>query len=236
MCLPTVRHVAQQVWTGLIDLVYPPRCLHCTSRAPTPELPLCSQCLGQPERADAAAVMAHIERLPAPTAALDAATALWRFDKGGALQRVQHALKYANRPRYGVALGHLMATALEDATETADALVPIPLHRARYVERGYNQSTMLARGLHAASGVPVRTAWLTRPVATRSQARLARADRWANVAAAFRVTRPDAVDGATLVLVDDIITTGSTAVAAAAALKDAGARHIILCALAFARG
>jgi ComF family protein len=219
----------------MVDLVYPPRCLHCDARIPTPGDPLCSRCLQHPERADVEAVTHHIARLPVPADALDAATALWRFDKGGALQRVQHALKYGNRPRYGIALGRLMAACLDDMA-APDAIVPIPLHRARLYERGYNQSTMLAEGLSDALDVPLYTDWLTRPRATRSQTHLSRADRWANVATAFDVTAPDEVDGASLLIVDDIITTGSTAVAAAAALKEAGAARVTLCALAFARG
>jgi ComF family protein len=235
MTLHTLYRVARTLGHGVLDLVYPPRCLHCDARTSTPGDPLCSRCLQQPERADAAAVMQHIQRLPAPTEALDGATALWRFDKGGVLQRAQHALKYGNRPRYGVALGRLMTACLDDM-DAPDAIVPIPLHPTRFYERGYNQSAMLADGLGTASGLPVHTDWLARPIATRSQTRLARADRWANVAEAFTVTAPGAVQGASLVIVDDIITTGSTAVAAAAALKDAGAAHVTLCALAFARG
>jgi len=235
MALRTLYQAARTIGHGVLDLVYPPRCLHCDARTPTPGDPLCSRCLQHPERADASAVMQHIHRLPAPTDALDAATALWRFDKGGVLQHAQHALKYGNRPRYGVALGRLMAACLDDV-DAPDAIVPIPLHRARFYERGYNQSAMLADGLGAATDLPVHTDWLARPIATRSQTHLARADRWANVAEAFAVTAPDAVDGASLLVVDDIITTGSTAVAAATALKDAGATHVTLCALAFARG
>jgi ComF family protein len=179
--------------------------------------------------------MDHIERLPAAPAALDRARALWRFDKDGALQQVQHALKYRNRPRYGVALGRLMAAGWDARAVALDAIVPIPLHRTRRYERGYNQSTLLARGLSETLDVPVRTDWLRRPIATRSQARLSRAARWSNVEGAFRATRADAVAGRSLLLVDDIITTGSTAVAAAATLKKAGAAQVTLYALAFAR-
>ncbi len=228
--------MVRQVWIGLLDVVYPPRCLHCNARTPTSSVPLCSRCMRRPERADPDAVTAHIERLPAPTDALDAARALWRFDKDGALQPVQHALKYQNRPRYGIALGRLMAAALDARLPAPDAIVPIPLHRARRYERGYNQSAMLARGLSAELGAPVRTDWLARPVATRSQTHLSRADRWANVDGAFRAARAEDLAGTSLLLVDDIITTGATAVAAAEALKDAGAHHVTLCALAFARG
>lgn len=221
---------------GLLDVVYPPRCLHCNARAPTASLPLCSRCLRRPEKADSAEMMRHIERLPTPTDVLDTAMALWRFDKDGALQRIQHALKYENRPRYGIELGRLMAACVDERALHPSAIIPVPLHRIRRYERGYNQSAMLARGLSDELGAPMRADWLTRPVATRSQTRLSRAARWDNVADAFRPGREASLEGTSILLVDDVITTGSTAVAAAAALKDAGASHVALCALAFARG
>jgi len=227
--------IVRQAWRGLVDVLYPPRCLHCNTRTPTPSIPLCSRCLQRLEQADPDAVLDHIERLPDAPAALDRARALWRFDKDGALQQVQHALKYRNRPRYGIALGRLMAAGWDARAVALDAIVPIPLHRTRRYERGYNQSTMLARGLSETLDVPVRTDWLRRPIATRSQARLSRAARWSNVEGAFRTTDADAIAGQSLLLVDDIITTGSTAVAAAATLKDAGAAQVTLYALAFAR-
>jgi ComF family protein len=235
MDLAGLRRFARRVWLGLLDVVYPPRCLHCNARTPTARIPLCSRCVQRPERAAPDQVVRHIERLPAPTDALDAATALWRFDKDGALQQVQHGLKYGNRPYYGIEMGRLMAACVDALHESPTAIVPIPLHRTRQYERGYNQSTMLARGLSGALDVPVQTGWLTRPVATRSQAHLPRAERWTNVASAFEANRSAPIAGASILLVDDVITTGSTAVAAAAALKDAGAARVVLCALAFAR-
>lgn len=236
MCLGVVVRSLHNMWTGLVNLVYPPRCLSCDARTPTSGLPLCSRCLRQPEPASAEAVLRHIQRLPAPTEALDAAVALWRFDKDGTLQHVQHALKYGNRPRYGFALGRLMASCIDDAEPAPDAVVPVPLHRARQYERGYNQSAMLAQGLAAELDAPLHPGWLVRPHATPPQAQLARAARWSNVAQAFRAPHPAATRDASILLVDDVITTGSTAVAAATTLKEAGAAHVTLCALAFARG
>lgn len=233
--LRAAHRLLRSFWTGLLDLAYPPCCLHCRSRTPTGKDPLCSRCLQGLERASASSIMEHVARLPAPTDALDHATALWRFDKDGALQQVQHALKYGNRPQYGVILGKLMAACIDEPA-ALDAIVPIPLHRVRRYERGYNQSAMLARGLAAEIHVPVRADWLVRSRPTRSQARLARTQRWNNVANAFEVPHPAAVRDTHLLLVDDILTTGSTAVAAAAALKAAGAARVDLCTLAFARG
>ncbi len=162
--------------------------------------------------------------------------ALWVFEQGGALQAIQHALKYSNRPRYGVALGRLMgsAYAAEDHP-LPDALLPIPLHPTRQLERGYNQSAMLAEGLGAILDRPVLLDTLARPHPTRSQTHLSREARWANVRDAFAVSQPDVCAGQTVLLVDDILTTGSTLAAAAHVLHDAGAASVGFATLAFAR-
>jgi ComF family protein len=198
---------------------------------------VCPACLRRLERAEAADVAARLARLPEAAAALDTARALWVFDKRGTLQRLQHALKYGNRPRYGVPLGRLMATAWTDAADLA-GVVPIPLHRTRRLERGYNQSAMLAEGLADALGLPLRPDLLARPRPTRTQTHLDRRQRWANVEGAFAT--PDAADAAAAagrawLVVDDVLTTGSTAGAAARTLKAAGARAVHLATLAMAR-
>ncbi len=226
---------------GLLELAYPPTCLHCAARLPGPALPLCARCLARLERVRPEALAAELRRLPQAGAALDGAFALWVFDKHGPLQRVQHALKYGKRPRYGHMLGRMMGNGLAPAGHAApdavapDAVVPVPLHRTRQYERGYNQSEELARGLAAALEAPLAAQTLARPRATRPQARLPRARRWTNVDGAF-AAQAQAVRGRGLLLVDDVLTTGATAAAAARALKAADASHVHLAVLAMARG
>lgn len=219
----------------MLHLVYPPLCLGCGMRVEG-EGVLCPRCLSRLERAEADAVAAQLERLPDVRHALDAAFVLWHFDKGGTLQRIQHALKYGNRPRYGVDLGAIAGAAYAKAALAApDWAVPVPLHQTRFLERGYNQSAMLARGAARALGVDVREDVLVRPRATRSQTAFARAGRWGNVCGAFAAPHPGVVRERRLLLVDDVLTTGATAVAAAQALKEAGAAEVHLLALALAR-
>jgi len=178
---------------------------------------------------------ARLDRLPVGRGAVDRAFALWVFDKKGTLQAVQHTFKYENRPRYGVPLGRLTGTAYEKHHPTAglDGIVPIPLHYMRKLERGYNQSRMLAEGVADALDRPLRTDLLSRPNPTRSQTNLSRKERWKNVRDAFSASE-DAAAGHWL-LIDDILTTGSTAVAGAQALRDAGADEVSLATLALAR-
>lgn len=179
-------------------------------------------------------VAARLDRLPTGRGLFEHALALWVFDKGGTLQAVQHAFKYGNRPRYGVALGRLIGSAYdENGAPCPDGVVPVPLHRTRELERGYNQSRMLAIGVADALDCPLRADLLDRPRPTRSQTNLSREERWRNVRDAFAADA--ACDGGHWLLVDDVLTTGSTAVAAGLTLTDAGADAVSLATLALAR-
>jgi ComF family protein len=179
------------------------------------------------------AVAARLDRLPVGRGAINRALALWIFDKHGTLQAVQHALKYRNRPRYGVPLGRLVGQAYAEAHPRPDGVIPIPLHPTRRLERGYNQSRMLGDGVADALNVPLRPGLLDRPRPTRSQTNLSRSARWQNVRDAFAAAE-DPAHGRWL-LVDDVLTTGSTCVAAAQTLHDAGAEAVSLATLALAR-
>jgi ComF family protein len=226
-------HAARTLGRGLLDVLYPPRCLSCGARPESPRLPLCPQCLQSLERAPEMGVAARLDRLPEASGVFDRATALWVFDEDGPLQAVQHALKYKNRPRYGVPLGRLMGEAFAEEHPSPDGVVPVPLHSTRRLERGYNQSAMLAEGVADALDCPSRPDLLARPHPTRSQTGLSRKARWRNVRDAFAAD-PDCAGGRWL-LVDDVLTTGSTAVAAGQTLADAGAEALSLMTLGLAR-
>lgn len=115
-----------------------------------------------------------------------------------------------------------------------DAIVPVPLYPRRERERGYNQASLLAAELARAMGVPIwgRTLWRVRPTAT--QTRLTAAQRAHNVRGVFRVPFPRRVQGARIVLVDDVMTTGATVNECARTLKAAGAAAVMV--LTVARG
>lgn len=214
---------------ALLGLLYPPLCLGCECRLQTnadaTPLPLCPSCLRALPRAEAGMLAPRLARFPGGAAAFDRAAALWIFDAAGTLQRLQHALKYGNRPTLGVQLGRLVGEAWREAGEAAppDLIVPVPLYRRRWLERGYNQSERLATGIADRLGAPVRTDLLARPRATRSQTALSQPERWRNVERAFALAAPEAVAGRHVLLVDDVLTTGATSVAAAAPLRAAGA-------------
>ena len=209
-------------------LAFPTLCLGCDRHLPAlPPLPLCTACLRSLPRADPQEAVNRLADFPAGDR-LGRATALWAYDSGGTVQRVQHRLKYGERPALGIALGRLLGQAVMEAGEAPhyDAVVPVPLAPTRRLERGYNQSAYLAVGVAAVlPGPPVvlgRT--LTRTRTTRSQTTLSRAERWTNVEGAFGlIGDPDTLRGRRLLLVDDVLTTGATVTAAAQPLLAAGA-------------
>lgn len=228
-----LREGLRELGRGLLDVLYPPRCLGCGARPESPQLPLCPRCLQTLERASDTDVAARLDRLSVSTDAIEGALALWVFDKESTLQDVQHALKYRNRPRYGVPLGRLLGRAFAETHSEPDGVIPIPLHHVRRLERGYNQSQMLAEGVADILECPCRPDLLTRPHPTRSQTGLSRQERWQNVRNAF--SADPACAGGRWLLVDDVLTTGSTAVAAAQTLEEAGAASIDLATLGLAR-
>lgn len=153
------------------------------------------------------------------------------------------ARKCLLRFKYGVGLWHLdslvswlvaLWRGCPPGRLEADAIAPVPLYSRRRRERGYNQSALLARGLAEKVGIPFRDGWLRRNRPTVSQTRLTAAQRVHNVRGVFKVPYPRRVQGARIVLVDDVMTTGATVNECARALKAAGAASVMV--MTVARG
>jgi ComF family protein len=144
--------------------------------------------------------------------------------------KLVHALKYRDRPEAGLLMARMMARAGRRLTASADVILPVPLHRWRLWTRRFNQSAFLAQRISALSGTPWRHDVLVRARRTRTQVGLDQEARRKNVRNAF-VVPPDllaAVAGRSVLLVDDVRTTGATAEACALALRTAGAARVSL--------
>lgn len=210
-------------------LVYPTLCLSCERRVTehgcTAELPVCSTCIRNIPVATAEIIQERLSRLPAAKGLFNSTYALWVFDEGGAIQRLQHRIKYQNQPSLGVRVGEILGNRISSPAHVYDGIIPVPLAHTRFLERGYNQSKMLADGISSASNhdIPVRTDILRRIRSTRSQTDLSRNDRWGNVHDAFATENSCDLSGKCFLVVDDILTTGATLSAAALPLRDAGA-------------
>jgi len=142
------------------------------------------------------------------------------FDKGEKVQHMLHSLKYQNNTELGIFLGELYGAELKSSPlfSSCDGIVPVPLHLKKIRTRGYNQSDFIAEGLSNAMGIPVYKKFLTRTVATSTQTRKARYARFENVENVFRLNGEKA-DAKHFLIVDDIITTGSTLEACASCIN-----------------
>ncbi len=162
---------------------------------------------------------------------------LLHFKNRGMVQRMLHQLKYRERPGLAVELGKFMGRYLETTgtIQGLDAVVPVPLHFKKLKKRGYNQSERLAAGLTEGRALPVKEEWLTRSSTTGSQTKLGRVSRWQNAREAFLAPDCPELVGARLLLLDDVLTTGSTLDACAEALINRGVADIKLATLAFSK-
>jgi ComF family protein len=183
--------------------------------------PLCDRC-GDPLATwrTASAALAICPRCRRTRRSIDRARAIGAYD--GALRAIVHALKYEGRRSLAKPLAVLMRHRGHEMFHGAACVVPVPLHRSRRRHRGFNQAEDLARHL----GLPVVAA-LARVRATDTQTDLPAAQRHRNVRDAFGPTRAStSLAGATVVIVDDVCTTGATLDACAAALKAVGVREV----------
>lgn len=175
----------------------------------------------------------------------------YRFDGARSAVRYEgvgretvHALKFHRKPRLAQPMGEAMAAVmrralnsddgfLPEAWQLPDLFVPVPLHRHTQRLRGYNQADLLAEVVSTSLNIPVRTDLLIQVRPMKPQATLGANERWENVKGAFAVTDPTAVQGKTIVVVDDVMTTGATLQEITQILKRAKARRVYC--LTFAR-
>ena len=152
------------------------------------------------------------------------------FAMTGTIKELLHSCKYQGQPELARVIGDLAYMAARDRLPKADCIVPVPLHWRRALHRGFNQSLYIAERLSAHTGIPCREL-LKRVRYTGQQAKLGRAERIANLSQAFSVPDSTNVKNRAILLVDDVMTTGSTLSAATRALKRAGAGAVyVFCA------
>jgi len=143
---------------------------------------------------------------------IDAAFALYYFNKGGKIQNMLHQLKYNGQQQIGNLLGNIAGEQLakNEIFNAVDYIIPVPLHKKRFRERGYNQSTRFAEGLANKLNAVVEEDNLVRVKSTETQTRKSRFARFENMQEVFVVINPEKLQGKHVLLVDDVITTGST--------------------------
>ena len=239
-----LRDFAAQTGRAALDFFFPPTCLACRAAVSEADA-LCGACwrgmrfierpfcdrLGTPFDHDMGEGVLSARAVDDPPA-FARARAVACFEEGPA-RRLVHRLKYSDRMELARPMGRWMARAGREILAEADAVTAVPLHMTRLWKRQFNQAAALAKIVAKASGKPLELGLVERVRATRSQVGLTRAQRAENLHGAFRVPEAAPLKGRRIVLVDDVLTTGATANAAARALLKGGAKAVDV--LVFAR-
>ncbi|MCX7345749.1 MAG: ComF family protein [Alphaproteobacteria bacterium] len=233
-----VAELRLKAWRGLVDFLTPSQCLICHQPAGEAQ-GLCAACwaglthldepacniLGTPFTYEQGPTAVSVAALANPPA-WDRARAAVAFDDRS--RPLVHALKYRDTPQAGHLMARMMCRAGRRLVAEADLILPVPLFRWRLWRRRFNQSAVLAQEIARISGTPWNPMLLVRQRATRSQVGLNVSERRRNVRGAFVLS----VDGVgqvkdkTVLLIDDVRTTGATLEACADVLRTAGARQV----------
>ncbi|WP_462264344.1 ComF family protein [Mucilaginibacter sp.] len=230
-------HLKRTYLADFLSLLFPELCQACNAGLLGHEDVLCTQCLYDLPFTD---YHAHADNLVAQQfwgrLPLQAGYALLHFSKGGKVQHLVHQLKYQNMPQIGNKLGSLTGGYLRqhEILRTADYVIPVPLHKSKLRKRGYNQSLHFAEGIAQAMQIQVNDNNLVRTRATESQTHKSRFSRFENMKEVFAVKHPRKLAGKHVLLVDDVITTGSTLEACALALLKVPQLSISIAAIAYA--
>ncbi|HOY38324.1 MAG TPA: ComF family protein [Bacteroidales bacterium] len=197
----------------LVYLLFPEVCEVCMAPLVTGEKTICLKCLADMPYTD------YHNKPENPVSQIfwgkvhvEMATALFYFAKGSKYRKLIHKLKYKGKREIGIFLGRELGACIgkSDYFKGIDCIIPVPLHISRQTKRGYNQSAEIALGISQVTGIPVKLHELIRSQATETQTKKTRDERWKNVSGKFQIASPENLKGKHVLVVDDVITTGST--------------------------
>ena len=190
-------------------LVYPETCLGCSDTLLSSEKYICTSCkFNIPVTNDHLNESNELLKKFAFEPKIRSASAFLYFNKGGVAQKFLHQLKYNGNKEIGRYLGAVYGKILKDYL-VADVIVPVPLHKSKSRKRGYNQSAFFAAGLSGELNMEVREDLVMRDKKMATQTRMSQVGRWENVMNIFSKVHED-LAGRSVLVVDDVITTGAT--------------------------
>lgn len=225
----------RKAFDALLDFVYPPLCISCGELLASGREHVCPHCWSAIKRAtrDLPLFAETRTKLVASGFVADLVT-IFVFEKEGPFQAIAHALKYSGIQQVGIDLGRRLGKVILEEGVQADAIVPVPLHKRKLRERGFNQSLLIARGVSEVLGTPIRADLIRRSRWTQTQTTLSKEERKQNVENAFVCSEPD-LRGVRIIVVDDVITTGATIEAVATALQASKVESVIAASAAIAQ-
>jgi len=224
------------IWNDFVDLIFPRCCEACDKGLVGNEEIICSACRISLPRIKTDSILndtlkdkfAHMPEVAGTAAFL-------LFTKKGKVQKLLHALKYKGRSEVGVELGFMFGQEMAEhkILQEAELILSVPLHKKRISKRGYNQSDLLAEGFSKATGIPWSGSTLERSINTTSQTGKTKKERRENVKDVFLVK--ERLNLKTIIVIDDVLTTGATLESCVEALKAAGCETFYILTIAAAQ-
>jgi len=230
----------QYISNIITDFIYPPVCFLCNEKLSEPHLKVCPVCWSSFTLINAMnSTLLELKSKFNSEGKVEDVISCYLFEKEGKLQEVIHLLKYRGMKSLGVKLGEELGKVIirNQKFSNADFIIPIPLHKLKKRERGYNQSEFICKGISSITNIPVNTDIVHRVKYTKSQTQLNLVERRENVADAFFISekKRKLVAGKKVIIVDDVITTGSTINSCANELIKANAGTTLAASVAIAQ-
>lgn len=222
---------------ALLHMFYPHLCKGCAMDISQKEQQLCTACLASlPFTGFEKHTENPAEKIFFGRTNILSAMGLLYFTKDSLVQSLIHQIKYESAKELAIFMGKMMGRALLNEARFGgiDLLLPLPLTPGREKQRGYNQSTLLAEGISSILNIPVKTTLLQRRSSQGTQTHKSREERWLQMHRQFVCPNPSAIQGRTILLVDDVITTGATLDACASILNGIPGVKTSIAALAIA--
>jgi len=224
-------------WDDFISLLFPRLCYACGNYLLRNESLICTECYvviprtnyhNEPDN--------PVEQLFWGRCMIEKAAAFSYYNKGSRISNLIHNLKYKGIREIGNELGKIYGATLKVSgfMNDIDMIIPVPLHQSKKRIRGFNQSETISTGIGEAASLPVEIQSLIRVKVSATQTKRSRFERWTNVEGIFKVVNPEIIAGKHILLVDDVITTGSTIEACANELLKIGNVKVSVVALAYA--
>ena len=216
-------------------LIYPDICMACEQGLMRNEKCLCSKCLyGLPRTNMQFDENNFISQLFWGKVNIHTATAYYYFEKESKYRKLIHKLKYHGNKEVGYEMGKFYGSELYNSNnfKETDIVIPVPLHPKKKRKRGYNQSDYIAMGIAKSLKTNFDLNNLVRTINTATQTKKSRMQRWKNVESIFKLKYPEKIKNKNILIVDDVVTTGSTLEACAIQLINNGAGKVNLATLA----
>jgi ComF family protein len=219
-----------------MDFILPRFCPACNNKLAAEEKCICLNCLDSIEQASPERLQREFKRKFAHEKIIADFFSLFVFEKDKALQEIIHSFKYNKRFHNASYLGELLGSALDKYLREwrINYIVPVPLHRIKKAERGYNQSYYIAKGIERSTSFPVKDNILKRNRFTESQTTMTLIERKQNINNAFSIKAKKNIIGKNILILDDVITTGATVAECGRILLENGANKVYAASAAIA--